>query len=172
MVRKIHILDSRLNQFSPFPDRNSLESCEEFHMLFYAHQREESVLLRAVTNHLAGFLEFCLDVKPSNSHWPTSWVGITCQALESSRFPCSVDSQKSEAFSVVNAKRYSLNSQERCPESSSISFPEVADLDHVLAWLLLLAYFIVSMVLVKYLVSVLRSCWSFLNHVGYSEFLF
>lgn len=104
MVLQVHFVYRFLNDVGPQLRGNSFDARVEPEMLLNGQEWEDSVLLRAVTDKLSGFLELPLNVEPSNRDLTSSWKHIACKALKCCRLSCAVDAEQCKALTVVKSK--------------------------------------------------------------------
>ena len=101
-------------------------------MLGHSQDWEQCIVLRTVANQFTGFLEIFLNVIACDGDLTSGWSCVSCQSLEGGRLACTVDSEQSEALTIIKTKRHFLNSKDWTSTKVSVSFSETIDSDHIL----------------------------------------
>jgi hypothetical protein len=87
--------------------------------------------LWTVANQFAGSAKFLLDIELINRDLTFGRHSIRRKGFESRRFTSSIDSQKGETFSIVQAKANPLHSKERLSQHRCVGLSEISDANNV-----------------------------------------
>jgi len=132
VVGQVKLFNGIFNNLLSVIFRNTLDLSIKLKMLLHSHQREESILLWAVSHSLYTFAEIFDNVTTVDLTVSTRGNDITCQTLKHSRLSSTVDTEKRETFSNVNTKGDSLDCQVRLCEQSRVGQAKVIYTDQIL----------------------------------------
>ena len=105
MVSQIELLDGFSDDPRDFVGTNTLDKSVEFQRLFYSEDWEYRIKLRAVSNQITSLRELRLHIETLNGDLTSCGRDFSRQALESCRLAGSINSQKTEALTIVKTKR-------------------------------------------------------------------
>ena len=104
MVLKVKLLDSLFNYATDQIRLDTLDQRIEFQRLLHSQNREDGVVLRAVSNELASVCELSLHVEALNVDLTCCWDDLSRQTLECGRLASTVNTEQSEALTVIQAE--------------------------------------------------------------------
>ena len=131
MVLQVQVTDGLLDDRSDLVGSNALHEGVELDRLLNRQCREDSIMLWAVADQVTSFCELLLDVVALNGDLASRRRDVSSQTLESCRLAGTIDTEQSEALTVVEAEGSLLDGADRSATERIVLFLEVVNTNTV-----------------------------------------
>ena len=113
VILQVQVTDGLLEDTTNLVGSNTLDEGIELDGFLDSEFREDSIVLRAIADKLSSILELCLDVEALDGDLTGGRCDVSGQTLEGGRLASSIDSEKGETFTVIEAERGALDGLDR-----------------------------------------------------------
>ena len=110
MFDQVHLFDSSVDKAFSDPQLDSLDTSKQVQIFNNSKLFKDGVVLRAVSDALAGKTKPPLDVPSTDADSTTRGYCVVRQTLENSSFSCTIDTEQCKALTLVQTEGYVVDS--------------------------------------------------------------